>query len=226
MRRFCVLAALLLAPAGPGLAVAQSLGPPRAGTVRVDTWESEGPLDLSREWQLDPNAPAPTFKYPPAVVVDGGQRVLRLKTDHESVSIWRAVRVDLRDTPRLTWDWKALTLPDGGDVRQPKRNDQAARVMVLFEGWKSLLYIWDSQAPVGREIRPDVFATVDRALVVVRSGPAALGRWHRERRDVRADYRRIFEEEPRAVKWIGLESHSDDVQSQSEALFGSIRFER
>lgn len=225
MRRLVVLVAMLCGLGPPDLGVAQTSRPARAAIVRVDTWEAAGPLDLSREWQLDPNTPTPTFKYPPAVVVDGGQRVLRLKTERESVSIWRTIRVDLRQTPRLAWEWKVLAMPEGGDVRNPKRNDQAARVMVLFEGWKSILYVWDSQAPVGTEVRPDRFGMPDRVLVVVQSGPGALGQWQRERRDVRADYRRIFEEEPRAMKWLGLESHSDDVQGQSEALFGSIRFE-
>jgi hypothetical protein len=42
---------------------------------------------------------------------------------------------------------------------------------------------------------------------------------------VRADLRRVFHDESRAVKWLGLESHSDDVKSRSEALIGTVRFE-
>jgi hypothetical protein len=61
---------------------------------------------------------------------------------------------------------------------------------------------------------------------VVRSGSARLGQWHHEERDVRADYQRIFGEEPRQVKLVSVESHSDDVESESDALFGGIRFER
>jgi hypothetical protein len=198
-----------------------------APPARADTWDTdrEGPLDLTRTWKLDPQAPSATFKYPPAIVTDEGHRALRLRTERETMSIWRALRVDLKRTPRLVWDWKVLILPEGGDVRRPRHNDQAARVTVLFTGFKSLVYVWDTQAPVGTEVRPEAFATVDRALIVVRSGTDGLGRWQHEQRDVRGDYRRIFEEEPRAVKWISLESHSDDVRSHSEALIGTIRFE-
>jgi hypothetical protein len=219
------LAAMATGVAAPAPSAAQST---RGTVVRVDTWDStpEGPLDLSRDWQLKPSAASTTFKYPPSITLDGAQRALRLRTDRETVSIWRIVRADLRQTPRLVWDWKAIALPAGGDVRQPRRNDQAARVAVLFEGWKSLVYVWDTQAPIGTEVRPDEFATVDRALVVVRSGRIGLGQWHREGRDVRADHRRIFGEEPRRVKLVSVESHSDDVEDASEALFGAIRFER
>jgi hypothetical protein len=211
-----------------GLAfVALTLGAGPVGPVRVDTWDAAppGPLVLPGQWRLYPG-PRTTFKHPPAIGLDGGRFVLHLRTDHESVGLVRAVRVDLNATPILAWEWKPLALPLGGDVRKPKQNDQAARLMVLFEGMKALVYVWDTTAPVGSVVRPDEFALVDRALVVVRSGPSGLGQWHRETRDVSADYTQIFEEEPRTVKSIGVESHSDDVQSESAVLFGSIRFER
>jgi hypothetical protein len=224
-----VVAVLVVAIAAeiamPDPAASQATG---VAIVRVDTWEAvpDGPLDLSHEWQLNPRAPSKTFRYPPAIVVDGAQRALRLKTDHETMSIWRLVQADLRRTPRLTWEWKALALSAGADVRKSGRNDQAARVTVLFEGWKLISYVWDTQAPVGTEVRPDQFGMVERVLVVIRSGSAGLGQWQREERDVRADYRRLFEEDPPAVKLVSVESHSDDVEGQSEALFGRICFER
>ena len=209
------------------LVVALTLGAGSTGLVHVDTWDAAppGPLVLPGEWRLYPG-PTTTFKHPPAIMLDAGRFALQLKTDRESVGILRIVRVDLDATPILTWEWKPLTLPVGGDVRKPRQNDQAARVMVLFEGMRAIVYVWDTTAPVGSIVRPDEFAPVDRALVVVRSGPGGLGQWHRETRDVSADYRRIFEEGPRAVKSIGVESHSDDVRSESAVLFGSIRFER
>jgi len=220
-----VLVALTIAGiAMPDSAASQSTG---VTVLRVDTWDvvPDGPLDLSRDWQLNPRAPSKAFRSPPAIVVDGAQRALRLKTNRETMSIWRLVRADLRRTPRLTWEWKAVALPEGADVRKSGRNDQAARVTVLFEGWKLISYVWDTQAPVGTEVRPDQFGMVERVLVVVRSGAARLGQWQREERDVRADYRRLFEEDPPAVKLVSVESHSDDVESQSEALFGRICFE-
>jgi len=141
------------------------------------------------------------------------------------MSSWRLDKAELRRTPRMIWEWKAVALPEGADVRKSGRNDQAARVTVLFEGWKLISYVWDTQAPVGTEVRPDQFGMVERVLVVVRSGSAGLGQWQHEERDVGADYRRLFEEVPPAVKLVSVESHSDDVASQSEALFGRIRFE-
>ena len=100
----------------PDSAASQSTG---VTVVRVDTWDAvpDGPLDLSRDWQLNPRAPSNPFRNPPAIVVDGAQRALHLKTDRETMSIWRLVQADLRRTPRLTWEWKAVALPEGADVR-------------------------------------------------------------------------------------------------------------
>ena len=209
------------------LAVATLLGAGQSRTVRADNWDSysPGPLDLSGTWRVYPFYERGAFKNPPAIVADEGRPVLRLVTEGEAMRIGRSLSLDVRQTPWLVWEWKALVLPDGGDVRQRQRNDQAARVMLVFEGMKAVAYMWDSQAPVGTEVLPDELEMFQRALIVVRSGPTGLGQWSRQERDVYRDYRKAFGEEPRALKWLGLESHSNDTKTHTAALFGSVFFE-
>jgi hypothetical protein len=192
----------------------------------VDTWDAQapGPLDLAGLWGRYPAGRTP-FKHPPVIVPDDGRPVLELATASEAMRIGRPVKLDLTETPWLVWDWKPLALPEGGDVRNPKRNDQTGRVAVMFAGFKGLLYVWDTTAPVGTEVASDPLEMFQRVLIVVRTGRAGLGQWHRERRDVRADYRRLFEEDPPAVKLIGLEAHSNDTQSHTAMRFGALRFE-
>jgi DUF3047 family protein len=199
---------------------------PHATTVRVDDWEKRapGPLDLSA-WRVYPFTAAPAFKDVPSIVLDDGRRVLQMRTSDEAMRIGKSFSVDLRKTPMLTWQWKVLALPAGGDVREPKRNDQAARIMLMFEGMKGLLYVWDTTAPTGTEFRPEDFDIFERALIVVRSGPGESGRWWQERRDVTADFRRLFGEAPKPIKWIGFESHSNDTHSSTGARFGAVSFE-
>jgi hypothetical protein len=203
-----------------------AVGAGPSAPIRVDIWESAplGPLDLSRGWQRYPPGGA-ALKQPPAVVSDAGRPVLELATAGEAVRIGRPMAIDPRQTPWLTWEWKALVLPDNGDVRDPRRNDQAGRVMLVFEGMRGLLYVWDTTAPVGTETPPDGLDLFQRALVVVRSGRADVGRWSRERRNVHDDYRRLFDEEPRAIKLVGFESHSNDTRTRSAVRFGRLSFE-
>lgn len=208
------------------LAGALLTGAAAKNIVPVDNWNAlaAGPVDLS-VWQVYPFTRSPKFKDAPAIVMDDGRRALRLRTENEAMRIGRAVKVDLNATPWLTWEWKALDLPREADVRNPKRNDQAARIMLMFEGMKGILYIWDTVSPVGTERRPDEFEIFDRVLIVVRSGPNGVGQWMRDRRDVYADYKRIFGADPRPIKWVGFEAHSNDTHSRSAALFGTVTFE-
>ena len=208
------------------LAATLLIGAAARASVRVDNWDTlpPGPVDLS-VWRVYPFTDSSNFKEAPAIVVNDGRRALLLRTNSEAMRIGRPMKVDLKATPWLTWEWKALELPDHADVRDPKRNDQGARIMLMFEGMKGILYLWDTEAPVGTERRPDELDIFDRVLIVVRSGGEGLGRWRRERRDVLADYRRIFGETPRPIKWVGFEAHSNDTRSRSAAMFGTVMFE-
>ena len=207
-------------------AAATLAAPIVASAQRIDTWVTHtGILDLSRDWQRYPGSSPGPLKTPPIVIIEQGRSVLRLETDHESVAIWRPVQIDSAAARRLAWEWRVLKLPEGGDVRVPTRNDQAARVMVLFEGMKAIIYVWDTTAPVGTVVRPETFEPLDRVLMVIRSGRSLAGHWLRERREVYQDYRRQFGETPRRVKAVGLESHSDDVADHSTVEFGAIGFE-
>ena len=201
--------------------------------ISVDNW-TEYPvgallLSVLGKWKV--YSSMKVFKYLPTVVLDDARRSLRLKTDHETMAIGRSLHLDVATTRTLMWEWKPLVLPVGGDVREhaAKRNDRAARVVLwfdasLFAERRAIGYIWDSSAPVGTIIRQSSGAA-ERALVVVRSGPSGLGAWHRETRDVYEDYRDIFGNEPAQLVAVTLESHSDDVASDSAVLFGRVRFQ-
>jgi hypothetical protein len=204
-----------------------ALGAGPVATVRVDDWDTRpvGPLDLSATWQRYPEEGA-AFKQPPAIVQDDGRRVLQLATDGEAMRVGRALKVDLDKTPWLVWEWKPLVLPEGGDVRISERNDQVGRVMLVFEGMRGIQYVWDTMAPAGTDVEPEeLLSLFRRMLVVVRSGPGAIGRWSRERRNVSDDYRRLFGGPPPAIKLVGVESHSNDTHSRTAVRFGALRFE-
>lgn len=194
---------------------------------RIDDWSERtpGPLPLGKVWKTYPFHEKPVFKEPPAIVEQDKRRALRLATASEAMRIGRRIKVDLKQSPWLAWEWKPLVLPEGGDVRDKKRNDQVARIMIIFEGMKAVTYVWDTTAPVGTEAQPDAFELFQRAFVVVRSGSSGVGTWHRERRNVDADYRRAFGAAPRLVNFVGFESHSNDTRTRTAVLFGSASWE-
>ena len=85
------------------------------------------------------------------------------------------------------------------------------------------MYVWDSQADVESLV---VNKRSDRIRkIVLESGPAHLGQWRNYRRDIRADYRRAFGEDPGALIGVAVMTDSDNTQSRAEAWYGEIRFE-
>jgi hypothetical protein len=121
------------------------------------------------------------------------------------------------------------TLPAGGDARRKESDDQAAQVYVTFPRFPAALrsriigYVWDTRAPVGTVVKSE--AGRPATYIVVRSGDAQAGRWLIETRDVLADYRSLFGEEPgEDARVLSLAIDSNDTRSGAEAYVGTIFF--
>jgi hypothetical protein len=161
-----------------------------------------------------------------AVVKDGGVSAVRLRSANTSFSIQKEVKVDLEQFPMLTWKWKAITLPVGGDFRKSATDDQAAQLFVAFSKSKAIVYVWSSTVPKGlmQSTSPAPFTTVK--LVVMRSGPAEAGKWMSERRNVYQDYKKFLRSEPPSVYAMRLQINSQHTGTSAESYFADIAFEK
>jgi hypothetical protein len=160
-----------------------------------------------------------------------GRIAMRLKSDRASFAVHRDVVVDLAEYPVLTWSWKVVRLPAGGDVRQTARDDQAAQVYIIFPRWPAPLkqsevigYVWDSTAPAGTRLTSTRAGNV--RLVVVESGARALGSWRRYERDVAQDYTALFGKTPPRVGKVAIMIDSNDTRSDAEAFWTPLSFRR
>jgi DUF3047 family protein len=165
------------------------------------------------------------------LVRDEGRTAVRLRSTRDSFALHRDVIVDVRQFPVLSWSWKVMRLPSGGDVRDAGRDDQAAQVYVVFPRWPAprtssdvIGYVWDGRAPVGTTLTHPKAPNV--RVVVLQSGPARLDTWVREQRDVAADFQTLFGRVPPRVGKVALMIDSDDTRSEAEALFGDLTFAR
>jgi hypothetical protein len=200
-----------------------------AERVTVEDWSAipVGTRGIPPGWEKQRwGSPA----YDLTVVADGGSRVLHLRSAGDSSNISKDVkgRIDLRETPVLEWSWRVMALPKGADSRRKETDDQAAQIYVTWprfpEAVRSRIigYVWDTTAPAGATIPSQKTGTV--TYVVVRSGPAELGKWLTERRDVREDFRRIYGEEPDGPAVVSIGIDSDDVKGTAESFVGAIVF--
>ena len=87
-----------------------------------------------------------------------------------------------------------------------------------------LAYIWGNKARVGTIVSSPSSDRV--AMFVVRSGPAGLDTWIKERRNVYQDYIRAFGQKPPRISGIAIMTDSDNTGETATAFFGDIIFRK
>jgi hypothetical protein len=167
-------------------------------------------------------------RYDLEITREDGQPALRLRSHDDHTTIARTVEVDLRATPVLEWSWKVSRFPAGADIRNARTSDLTGHVFVVWPRTPSLLrsrligYVWDAAIPTGSIERSRKTRVV--TFVVMRSGPADVGRWVVERRNVAQDYRRLYGEEPDPPAAVAISIDTNDTGSAAEAFIGRIAF--
>ena len=173
-------------------------------------------------WELKEKSGKADF----AIVKEGDVAAGRFRSTNTSFSLQKEVNVDLKQYPILSWKWKVMKLPVGGDFRKSKTDDQAAQLFVAFTKTKSIVYIWDTSAPQGlmEDTTPVPFMHVK--VVVVRSGATETGKWLEESRNVYEDYKKLFGSEPPAVSGMRLQINSQHTETSAESFFADVAFKK
>ncbi len=164
------------------------------------------------------------------VVADGGNSVLHATSRAAHAGLVRAVAVKAPTRAQLFWRWK-VRAPLTGNTRERERagDDYAARVFVVFETslnplrTRAINYVWAAHEPAGAVYPGPYSSTV--GMIVVRTGTAEAGEWREESRDVLADYRRYFGEEPTRISAIAVLVDTDNTGREAEAWFARLRLE-
>ena len=148
----------------------------------------------------------------------------------------------------VSFSWKVASLLPEADVRHSDTEDAVVRVLLAFDGdpgrlsprtrmmfdlmqslsgeappFATLMYVWDPHAELDSVVLNKRSDRIRK--IVLESGPAHLGQWRSYERDVRADYRRAFGEEPGALIGVAVMTDSDNTQSRAEAWYGEIRLQ-
>lgn len=177
---------------------------------------------IPQGWHLKEKSGDAVFR----IVKDSELNALWMRSENTSFSVQKEVRVDLAQYPILTWKWKVTGLPKGGDFRKSKTDDQAAQLFLAFSKTRAIGYIWDTSAPqgaIGNAASPPLMKI---RAVVVRSGPADIGKWITESRNIYEDYKKIFNEEPPPVKGVRLQINSQHTGTSAESYFADVVFKR
>ena len=133
----------------------------------------------------------------------------------------------------LSWRWRAVTLPKGGNECQAGKGDSAAVIYVSWRRglrWYALKYVWSAVGPKGAvcDKKSNPFAAQN--TVVLESG-APLNVWKTERIDLKAEFRKHFEDGDSTAPvpdflGVGIMSDGDQTHSDSSADYADFVLER
>ncbi|MBI5446315.1 MAG: DUF3047 domain-containing protein [Deltaproteobacteria bacterium] len=190
-------------------------------SLRIDDFEH----GLRKGWGVKRFKDATVY----TVVREGSGHVLRAESNAAASALIFKIEYALDEYPILTWRWKVENTISGGDETRKSGDDYAARVYVVFPGWvpsktRSVNYIWANRLPRDAHAPNPFFAGA--VMLAAESGPARVGTWVTERRNVLQDYRRIFGEDPPRAGALALMTDTDNTGGSAVAYYDDSRLER
>lgn len=184
--------------------------------------------------------------YEPVEVL--ARPALRVKADSSVSILRRRFEPTLLEPGRLAFSWKADALPLNADLAAADASDSPVGVLLAFEGdrtrwsprmhrlsemsrlltgeelpYATLIYVWGNKEVPGTVV---VNPRTDRIRkMVLDSGTNELGTWRDHVRDVQADFRQAFGEEPGPLRVVALMTDTDNTGSSLTAWYGALKLE-
>ena len=177
---------------------------------------------------------------------EDGRPVVRAEADASASMLRRPLRLEPLQVVRVEFSWRVDELIAEADLGVAERSDSPVRVLFAFDGdhsrlslrnravfelaetltgepppYATLMYVWDNRAA------PETLFQGHRTdrvrKIVLESGAARRGQWLRYRRDLVADFRQAFGEEPGRLIGVAYMSDADNTGGRALARYGEVR---
>ena len=237
-----LLAGLLSACAGlPGQQDSANEAEAPTNTVRAATpWDavSDGAVWQHRTF---PGKTPNQFAY---LKLDG-RTAMSVKSSSAASMLRHVVSIEPAQLDALRFSWKVPALIADADMALAGKDDSPVRLVLAFDGDRSklstrdrmlselayavtgedmpyatLMYVWCNTREPGSVI-PSPRTDRIRKLVL-ESGPKRLNSWLDYERDIRADYLKVFGEEPGRLMAVGIMTDTDNTKSTAQAWYGPV----
>ncbi len=183
------------------------------------------------------------------LVKDGEETVVKATSQQSSSGLTREILIDPKEYPIIQWSWKVNNIFNNGDMTKKSGDDYPARIYITFQYDRdkvgvfeqakyetakllygqyppigAINYIWESKSPIGT-IAPNPYT--DRVqMIVIESGPARLGEWITETRNLYEDYKKAFGENPPKISGVAIMADTDNTKEEAVSFFGDIIFKK
>jgi hypothetical protein len=182
--------------------------------------------------------------------MDDGTKGVKLHSKAALTFLEKRVNIDIRDFPIVTWKWKVKNILKGIDERTVEGDDHPIRIFFVFEpdpskqslwfrikrfiyldeihghpmGGRFTEYLWSSHLQPGDIINDP--GKPWQKLMVIEGGDTKLGEWLTYRRNLYADFKRLYGEEPRQLIFIGILNDTDHTGQEAVSFIGDLVFHR
>lgn len=148
--------------------------------------------------------------------------VIRARAEDDAAILRRPVALELTPDTRLEWRWKIDRLPSAAAEDQFHTHDYLS-IAIEFDNGQDLTWFWSAALPEEKSFRcPLPWWDAHETHLVVRSGPAGLGAWHAEARNVHADYRAAVGDPPARIVAVWLIAVSVFAHGRGVGEFADI----
>jgi hypothetical protein len=145
--------------------------------------------------------------------------------------LFKEQRIDLTQTPFLNWSWRISKPLTGLNEQSKAGDDYAARVYVVVKGglafWqtKAINYVWSGNTKKDT-VWPNAFAGDHAMMMALRDPEGVLNVWQAEKRNIRADFKKLFGEDITAIDAVAIMTDTDNSGGQAAAAYGDIWFSK
>ena len=194
----------------------------------------------SAPWKVS-GLPQQTKPFTRFSVVDiDGKRAVKIEADESYGNLIHPVQATV--PLKLSWQWRIEKPLENADLRQRGGDDTAVKVCVSFDHSidnipftdrqilriargkttepvpaATVCYVWDAKLAAGTTL--DNAFTRRMRYIVLESGNDRLDRWVSEKRDVGADFLKLFKDEtPTVPPIIGIAIGADSDNTKSHAV--------
>jgi hypothetical protein len=187
-------------------------------------------------------------------IVDlAGAHVLKVEADSSYGNLVHDLHTQVTERSVLAWRWRVDQLVADADLKIKSGDDSPAKLCVFFAfdagklsfsertrlalansmtgedvPTETLCYVWDNKLPADTGL---INAFTKRIrMIVLDSGSARLGQWVAQRRNLVADYQRLFGDESGGkvpeVIGIAVSADADNTHGHALAYFGDVTLTR
>ncbi|WP_298827358.1 DUF3047 domain-containing protein [uncultured Piscinibacter sp.] len=220
---------------------------PARATLLQPLIGADGELSSSWEDGRLPKQRLPATRF--GIAELGGQRALRIEADGSYGNLVHRLRTDAFAL-MLSWRWRVERFVAQSNLRRKEGDDNAVKVCMFFElpladvpfverqllrlarsrsgeelPSATVCYVWDRLLPAGTALDNPYSRRV--RYLVLQSGGA--GRWASERRDVGADFLRLFGDEAEQVPpvvGVAVGADADNTRGHGLAAVADLVLDR